>query len=147
MQPEEMIGLWNSAPYDFGATESTALALLPDGTGWTAVTGPGPGSGSAEPPTTTSDAAAASMDATGAPSPARVRTLAWDCPKPEILEIRYDDYEFVRAQYTLRADALRLSQQVDSSRQFALSRREVTPADSPKETRTTETRETRSASS
>lgn len=108
MQPEELIGLWDSAPLDFGATESTRLALLPDGGGWTAVAGPG-----------------------GTP---RVRELAWDCPKPDVLELRYTDYEFVRAQYTLLTEALRLSQHVDSARQFALSRRDVSSDDRPEVT-------------
>lgn len=101
-----MIGLWDSAPYDFGATESTALALVGDGSGWTAVGGP-------------------------AGAATRVRKLAWDCPKPEVLEIRYEDYEFVRARYTVREDALHLSQTVDSARQFALVRRDVTGTDVP----------------
>ena len=110
MQPEELIGLWDSAPYDFGATESTALALVADGSGWTAV----------------------SVRAAGtAGSAARVRQLTWDCPKPDVLEIRYDDFEFVRAQYTLREETLHLSQDLDSSRQFALTRREVKPDDIP----------------
>jgi hypothetical protein len=107
-----MIGLWDSAPYDFGAGESTALALLADGSGWTLV----------------STAAARAEDIAPA---ARVRRLTWDCPKPEVLEIHYDDYEFVRAQYSVRTDTLHLSQQLDSARQFALTRREVTPADTP----------------
>lgn len=109
MQPEELIGLWDSAPYDFGATESTRLALLADGGGWTAVTGRSADAG-------TGDAAR--------PAP-RLRTLTWDCPRPELLEIRYDDYEFVRAQYTLLPDTLHLSQHLDSARQFALTSREV----------------------
>ena len=107
VQPEEMIGLWDSAPFDFGATESTRLALLPDGTGWTAVA------------------------STPHAAPARVRTFAWDCPNPEILELRYDDYEFVRAQYSLLAEALQLSQMVDSARRFALTRRSAPANDAP----------------
>jgi hypothetical protein len=107
-----MIGLWDSAPYDFGASESTALALLADGSGWTAVSG-------------------RSAEAEDAEPTARVRRLTWNCPKPEVLEIHYDDYEFVRAQYSVRTDALHLSQQLDSARQFALTRRTVTQADTP----------------
>lgn len=100
MQAEELIGLWDSAPLDFGATESTRLALLPNGRGWTAVAGPA--------------------------GETRVRELTWDCPKPDLIELRYTDYEFVRAHYTLGIEALHLSQHVDSARQFALSRRDVT---------------------
>lgn len=100
MQPKELIGLWDSAPLDFGATESTRLALAPDGTGWTAVTSP-----------------------TGPP---RVRELAaWDCPKPDVLELRYADYEFVRTQFTVRTEVLQVTQLVESARQFALARRDV----------------------
>lgn len=117
MQPEELIGLWESAPYDFGATDSTTLTLLADGRGWSTTAG-----GSAPP---------------------RVRPLAWDCPKPHVLELRYDDYEFVRAQYTLLTDktmlrpdpfdALHLSQHLDSARQFARADREPAPDDTPGE--------------
>lgn len=113
MQPEELIGLWDSAPYDFGATESTRLALLADGGGWTAVTG---------------RSADAGVGGAARPAP-RVRRLTWDCPRPELLEIRYDDYEFVRTQYTLLPDTLHLSQHLDSAHQFALTCREVTRQD------------------
>src|SRR5690606_22906816 len=32
--PDELIGLWDSAPYAYGSIESSTLALLSDGTGW-----------------------------------------------------------------------------------------------------------------
>ncbi len=31
---DELVGWWDSGPYDHGAMESSELALLPDGTGW-----------------------------------------------------------------------------------------------------------------
>lgn len=31
---DELVGLWDSAPYDYGAMESSELALLADATGW-----------------------------------------------------------------------------------------------------------------
>jgi len=118
VQPEELIGLWVSTPFDFGTSESTSLALLADGSGWTSV---------------------------AAEKPLHVRTLSWDCPKPGVLEVRYrlaidlvagrqdPDFEFVRAQYTLRPEesTLHLSQHIDSPRRFALSRREISAADDP----------------
>lgn len=30
----DLVALWDSGPYDYGATESHTLAYLPDGTGW-----------------------------------------------------------------------------------------------------------------
>ncbi|HEX4788893.1 MAG TPA: hypothetical protein VH372_10560 [Actinospica sp.] len=147
VQPKELIGLWDSAPFDFGATESTVLALLADGSGWTAVSdrpaeaagdragaglegaGSGPESAGAEhggaDAVRASTSAGASVPASASARAPRVRRLAWDCPRPEVLEIRYDDYEFVRAQYTLLPEVLHLSQHLDSARQFALTRREV----------------------
>jgi hypothetical protein len=32
--PDELVGLWDSALYGYGAMESSTLAILPDGTGW-----------------------------------------------------------------------------------------------------------------
>lgn len=144
MHAEELIGLWESGPYDFGATESTSLALLADGRGWTSVAANTPaGAGSTADPAGSARAAR--------PMPTRVRRLSWDCPKPGVLEVRYElaidlaagrrdpDYEFIRAQYTLLPDrpdrsdesALHLSQHVDSARQFALARREISADDDP----------------
>lgn len=125
MHPAELIGQWDSAPYNFGAMETTELALLPDGRGWTRL-----------------------QNAAGADD---VRRLNWDCPKPGVLELRYTllvsdgrarhDDEFVRAQCTLLTDtpppsstsveALHLSVLVDFARQFGLVRREVSIADDP----------------
>ena len=34
MDADELVGLWHSAPYEYGAMESSELALLSDGTGW-----------------------------------------------------------------------------------------------------------------
>ena len=34
MPADDLIGLWDSAPFDYGSMESSKLALLPDGTGW-----------------------------------------------------------------------------------------------------------------
>ena len=31
---DELVGLWDSGPYAYGVMESSELALLPDGTGW-----------------------------------------------------------------------------------------------------------------
>jgi hypothetical protein len=33
-RPDELVGLWDSGPYAYGVMESSELALLPDGTGW-----------------------------------------------------------------------------------------------------------------
>lgn len=34
MDVDELVGLWHSAPYDYGSMEASELALLSDGTGW-----------------------------------------------------------------------------------------------------------------
>jgi hypothetical protein len=125
-----MIGIWDSSPFAFGATESTTLALLGDGSGWTAVTPTGPPAGG-EPAAEVAEVAESAAKEAAADVRSRVRKLTWDCPKAEVLEIRYDDYEFVRAQYSVQADGLRLSQHLDSARQFALASHQVTHDDLP----------------
>ncbi|MFD7653142.1 hypothetical protein ACFV4N_04080 [Actinosynnema sp. NPDC059797] len=56
MRPGELVGFRESAPYDCGVVESTDLALLPDGPGWSARENAG-GLG--------------------------VRRLTWHCPEPD----------------------------------------------------------------
>ena len=117
VHPEELIGLWDSAPFDFGAMEATKLALLPDGRGWTEL-----------------------ANAAGAQN---VRRLTWDVPRPDVIELRYalaidarageqePDYEFLRTQYSVGEDALRVSEPVDFARRFGLEKRDVGVADDP----------------
>ena len=123
MHPDELIGLWDSAPFDFGALEATRLALLADGHGWSEL-----------------------ANAAGARN---VRRLTWDEPRPGVIELRYAlaidvkaggaherDYEFIRARYTVIGEAegeavLRLSELVDFARRFALRKRNVAMTDDP----------------
>ena len=111
VHPEDLIGLWDSAPFEYGVMESTRLALLPDGRGWTE---PANGGGTLQ-----------------------VRRLTWDVPRPDVIELRYalaidvaaagqePDYEFVRTRYSIDEKELRLSELVDNVRQFALQKRDV----------------------
>ena len=117
VHPDELIGLWDSAPYDFGAMEATKLALLPDGRGWSEL-----------------------ANAAGARD---VRRLTWEVPRAGLIELRYvraidantgkqePDYEFVRTHYTAAESALRLSEPVDFARQFGLAKRGVGVTDDP----------------
>lgn len=125
VHPDELIGLWDSAPFEYGVMEATMLALLPDGRGWSEL-----------------------ANAAGA---LHVRRLTWDVPRPGVIELRYSlsidvsagerepDDEFVRARYSVgepvgeSADekALRLSELIDFARQFALKKRDVGVADDP----------------
>jgi len=117
VHPDRLIGLWDSAPLDSGATEATKLALLPDGRGWTELAN-----------------AAGALD---------VRRLTWDVPRPDVIELRYAlaidantgqqerDYEFVRTHYSVGEKALRLSEPIDFARQFAFKRRKVEVTDDP----------------
>ena len=117
VHPDELIGLWDSAPYDFGAMEATKLALLPDGRGWSEL-----------------------ANAAGAQD---VRRLTWEVPRPGLIELRYvraidantgeqePDYEFVRTHYAAGETALRLSEPVDFARQFELTKRGVAVTDDP----------------
>lgn len=125
-QPAELVGLWDSVPYSFGAMETTMLALLADGRGWTSVY--------------------------GLPGLLQLRRLTWRRPSAGVIELRYTvsidsesasepDYEFVRAQYTLLRDtsvlqpepfqALHLTVHVDFARQFGLTKRDVSITDDP----------------
>lgn len=125
-QPAELVGLWDSVPYSFGAMETTTLALLDDGRGWTAVN--------------------------GLPGLLGLRRLTWRRASTGVIELRYTvsidsesasepDYEFVRAQYTLLMDtsvlqpepfqALHLTVHVDFARQFGLMKRDVSIKDDP----------------
>jgi hypothetical protein len=117
VHPDELIGLWDSAPFEYGAMEATMLALLPDGRGWSEWANSG-----------------------GA---LQVRRLTWVVPRPDVLELRYDleidvttgewepDNEFVRTRYSLSETELRLSELVDYARQFALKKRDVAVTDDP----------------
>jgi hypothetical protein len=117
VHPDGLIGLWDSAPFDFGATEATKLALLPDGRGWSEL-----------------------ANAAGARD---VRRLTWEVPRPGVIELRYvraidantgkqvPDYEFVRTQYAAGETALRLAEPVDFARQFGLAKRGVAVTDDP----------------
>ncbi|MFR9726186.1 hypothetical protein ACL02R_22885 [Streptomyces sp. MS19] len=57
-----MVGHWTSEPFDYGAMESSALALLPDGGGWTVY---------------------ASVSGT-----LSVTRFLWGCPRAGVLELR-----------------------------------------------------------
>lgn len=138
MHRNELVGLWQSDPYDYGVMESTDLALLPDGTGWTAT-----------------------RNMAGA---LHLRRLHWRSPEPGALELAYAlwiwgdwwieqerehacirsvelDEESVQVRYTLqtdetvlrdgRFDALWLSEPVDFARAFGIRRRDVSTADDP----------------
>jgi hypothetical protein len=111
VHPEDLIGLWDSAPFEYGVMEATRLALLPDGRGWTELANAG-----------------------GTP---QIRRLAWDVPRPDVIELRYaleidvataaqkPDYEFVRSRYSIDEKELRLTELVDNTRQFTLQKRDV----------------------
>ena len=117
VHPNELIGLWDSAPLDFGAMEATKIALLADGRGWTEL-----------------------ANAAGA---LHVRRLTWEVPRPDVVELRYafaidgntgeqePDYEFLRTQYSVGEDALRVSEPVDFARRFGLEKRDVGVVDDP----------------
>ncbi|MEV1006896.1 hypothetical protein [Streptomyces sp. NPDC049881] len=57
-----LVGHWTSGPFDYGAMESSDLALLPDGGGWTVY---------------------ASVSGT-----LSVTRFLWGCPRPGVLELR-----------------------------------------------------------
>ncbi|MCX4472934.1 hypothetical protein OOK41_21910 [Micromonospora sp. NBC_01655] len=62
MRDENLVGLWDSGPYDYGAMESSWVCLRRDGTGWTAWANVGGGS---------------------------VSRLTWACPQAGEVELRY----------------------------------------------------------
>lgn len=111
VHPEDLIGLWDSAPFEYGVMEATRLALLPDGRGWTEMANAG--------------------------GMLQVRRLTWDVPRQDVIELRYalaidvaaaeqePDYEFVRTRYSVDEKELRLSEPIDCARQFALQKRDV----------------------
>ncbi len=61
---ENLVGLWDSGPYDNGAMESSWLGFLPDGRGWSAWANVG-----------------GEID---------VGRFRWHCPEPATLELRYE---------------------------------------------------------
>src|SRR5256885_4542084 len=127
----ELIGLWDSRPYDYGSMESSSLALLADGTGWSTW-----------------------QNAGGAMS---VTRFTWSCPAAGTLHLRYttvisgswqpgnpslatiDEQEaddtVLRTTYTIDPDvtvmaadpftALHLADPIEFSRSYALARREI----------------------
>lgn len=117
VHPDELIGLWDSAPFEYGVMEATMLALLPDGRGWSEL---------------------ANVAGT-----LQVRRLTWDVSWPGVIELRFTvaidvaagdhepDSEFIRARYSVSEAELRLSEPVEDARQFALKKRDVGVADDP----------------
>jgi hypothetical protein len=138
----ELVGLWDSRPYDYGSMESSSLALLADGTGWSTW-----------------------QNAAGAMSVSR---FTWSCPEIATLELRYttvisgtwepgnpalarvDEQEpddtVLRTTYTIRQDttvmaadpftALNLADPIEFTCKYGLQTREVQAADDPTATST-----------
>lgn len=63
MRNENLVGLWDSGPYDYGSMESSWIYLRSDGTGWSAW-----------------------ANAAGGASVSR---LTWSCPQEAEVELRY----------------------------------------------------------
>jgi hypothetical protein len=140
MIANELIGLWDSGPHDYGAMESSSLALLADGTGWS-----------------TWQNAAQGMS---------VARFTWSCPAIDTLELRYSsvisgtwepgkpglatvdeqqaDRTVLRTTYSLRQDttaiaaqpfiALHLADSIEFTHTYALERREIHDTDDPNPT-------------
>ncbi|MFG3253175.1 hypothetical protein [Streptomyces sp. NPDC048172] len=126
-----LLGHWSSAPYDGGAMESSDLAFLPDGRGWSVLA-----------------SASGSLCVT---------RFGWSCPAPGVLELRerwYADGDWsvesgaleavresgpatgvLRTAYTLDgdadADALRFAEPVEFASAYARGPREATPEQDP----------------
>ncbi|MFI6761858.1 hypothetical protein ACIBF5_22225 [Micromonospora sp. NPDC050417] len=131
MRDENLVGLWDSSPYDYGSMESSWVCLRRDGTGWTAVANTGS---------------------------AAVSQLTWDCSAEGEVELRYtwtasgswapgtpfilaevDEEgpydERVRTRYSVGTDmapmadspatALRLEESVEFTQRFALMTRDT----------------------
>ncbi|MGW3353157.1 hypothetical protein ACWDA3_58550 [Nonomuraea rubra] len=64
MRDETLLGLWDSDPYDYGVMETSWMAFLPDGRGWSAWATFG-----------------GEMD---------VGRFRWHCPEPAVLRLRYE---------------------------------------------------------
>ncbi|WP_146247246.1 hypothetical protein [Micromonospora arborensis] len=136
MRDENLVGFWDSSPYDYGSMESSWLCLRRDGTGWTAVANTGS---------------------------AAVSQLTWDCPRDGEVELRYtwtasgrwapgtpfilaeiDEQgpydELVRTRYSVGTEtppvedapvtALHLDKSVEFTHRFALASRETDQSES-----------------
>ncbi|WP_405430849.1 hypothetical protein [Micromonospora sp. NBC_00617] len=135
MRDEDLVGLWDSGPYDYGAMETSSVCLRGDGTGWTAW-----------------------ANAVGGAS---LSNLTWSCPEEGAVEMRYTwtvsgsgspgtppvlveieedgpDHTVVRTRYAVRIDtpplgdgpvtSLHVDESVEFARRFALLTRDVDPA-------------------
>ncbi len=135
MRDENLVGRWDTGPYDYGVMESSWLCLRPDGTGWSACANVGGGS---------------------------VSQLDWSCPTEDEIEIRYvwtasghwspgeppalveieeegTDDTVVRTRYSVTLDTpplaeapmttLHLADPVEFAHDFALATRDVDGAD------------------
>lgn len=139
MYDENLVGLWDSSPYDLGSMETSWLGFLPDGRGWSAW-----------------------ANLAGGIAVGRFR---WDCPEPATLELRYEwqlsgrwkgakdplrfssigsqepDDEVLNTGYTIEPDepltvsepfiALHLERLVRFCSTYALIRRALSPEDDP----------------
>ncbi|MEO3798336.1 hypothetical protein ABGB14_49780 [Nonomuraea sp. B10E15] len=137
MYDENLVGLWDSGPYDLGYMETSWLGFLPDGRGWSAW-----------------------ANAAGGIEVGRFR---WHCPEPATLELRYEwqvsggwqdpgdasrfgsidsqepDHEVLKTGYVVRPDvtfsepftALHLEEDVNFCSAYGLKRRGLSLQDDP----------------
>ncbi|MFI6740345.1 hypothetical protein ACIBI9_46110 [Nonomuraea sp. NPDC050451] len=139
MHDEDLLGLWDSGPYDYGLMETSWMGFLPDGRGWSAW-----------------------ANFVGGIDVGRFR---WHCPEPAVVHLRYESHiagqwqdpedefrfatissrrpggEVVDATYTIKPDetlmspepftALHLEKDVYFCSTYGLRRRELSIEDDP----------------
>ena len=135
---DELIGLWDSGPYDYGSMESSRLALLPDGSGWTEWANAGQGMSLALLRWERLDAGQFSLTAThrfsGRWDPERPGVIV--CPGPPRLlrdetRFRYELRQETPPLGNEPVESLRLDRPLEFAQEFALVQRDVTETDRP----------------
>ncbi|WDZ82179.1 hypothetical protein [Micromonospora cathayae] len=138
MRDENLVGRWDTGPYDYGVMESGWLALRGDGTGWSAWANVGGGSVSRLTWSSCGDAGTGVLElrytwtATGDWSPGTPPTLTRvdeEGPDDTVLCTRYTVSVRTPPLAQAPATTLHLAKAVECAHDFALVTREVEPSD------------------
>ncbi|XVV09047.1 hypothetical protein ACQP2X_29905 [Actinoplanes sp. CA-131856] len=143
---DELVGLWDSAPYEYGSMEASCVAFHADGSGWSVWENAGGAALTMIRWTRLGPAAVEVVEGETsfgrwAPSAPGARRLVLDDPDEDmeeaageggdVLELRYELVEDVPPLADSPMVVLKLSEPYEGSSTYALSRRDIGPDDVP----------------
>ncbi|MFF5083783.1 hypothetical protein ACFY36_42605 [Actinoplanes sp. NPDC000266] len=135
---DELVGLWDSAPYEYGSMEASCVAFHADGSGWSVWENAGGAALTTIRWTRLGPAAVEVVEVETffgrweSPDPGVRRLVLEDAaPGGDVHELRYEVIEDVPPLAEGPMVALKLAEAYEGSSAYALSRRDVGPDDVP----------------